>query len=111
MIVLTAMGRSVMVLTNSILLMIIASVILELIGLFMTPRNDMHEMMELCKGIAIILYGYGTFMEVRGPFMKHIKLYPLFATPFRGWIDELCHKYGIFFILLGLPRKYWCTWR
>ncbi len=104
-IVLASMGRSVMLLINLLLILIIVSVMIELIELFMTPRNDMREMMEMCKGIAIILYGYGTFLEVRGPFMKHVKLYPRFATPFRDWIDDLCHKYGIFLILLGLAQE------
>jgi hypothetical protein len=104
-ILLTALGRFVLVLTNILLATIIVSVIMELSELLMTSRNDTREMVEMCNGIAIILYGYGVALELRGPFMKHINLYPACITPLRAWIDDLCHKYGIFFILLGLLQE------
>lgn len=104
-IVLTAMGRFVMVMGNILLLGILISVIYELTELLITARNDTQEMIEMCNGIAMILYGYGVALELRESFMKHIHLYPALATPLRSWIDELCHKYGIFFILLGLSQE------
>jgi hypothetical protein len=104
-IVLTAMGRLVMVIGNILLTFIIISIIIELSELLMTARNDTQEMIEACNGIAIILYGYGVALELREPFLKHLKFYPALATPLRSWVDELCHKYGIFFILLGLSQE------
>lgn len=104
-IVLTAMGRVVMVIGNLLLTFIIISIIVELSELLMTARNDSPEMIEMCNGIAMILYGYGVALELREPFLKHLNFYPALVTPLRSWIDELCHKYGIFFILLGLAQE------
>jgi uncharacterized Tic20 family protein len=37
--------------------------------------------------------------------MRYLKLYPDFATPLQVWVDELCHKYGIFILLLALAQE------
>ena len=69
----------------------------------MTPENDTEEMIEMCNGIAIIMYGYGVAMELRGgDLMKYLHLLPLYATQLQEKIAALCHKYGIYFILLAL---------
>jgi hypothetical protein len=62
-------------------------------------------MIEMCNGIAIILYGYGVALESREPLMRHLKLYPDLATPLQTGIDALCHKYGIFILLLALGQE------
>jgi uncharacterized Tic20 family protein len=37
--------------------------------------------------------------------MRHLKLYPDFATPLQTGVDALCHKYGIFILLLALAQE------
>jgi len=104
-IMLAILNRHVLVLFNVILCAIIFSTIVEFITLVMTPENDIKEMVEMCNGIAIILYGYGVALESRAPLMRHLKLYPDFSTPLQAWVDELCHKYGIFILLLALAQE------
>ena len=99
------LNRHVLVLINVILCAIIVSIVMEFITLVMTPENDIKEMVEMCNGIAIILYGYGVALESRAPLMRYLKLYPDFATPFQTGVDELCHKYGIFILLLALAQE------
>ena len=99
------LNRHVLVLFNIILFAIIVSIVVEFITLVMTPENDIKEMVEMCNGIAIILYGYGVTLESRAPLMRYLKLYPDFATPLQAWVDELCHKYGIFILLLALAQE------
>jgi len=104
-IMLAMLDRHVLVLFNIILCAIIVSIVVEFITLVMTPENDIKEMVEMCNGIAIILYGYGVALESRAPLMRYLKLYPDFATPLQAWVDELCHKYGIFILLLALAQE------
>jgi len=104
-IMLAMLNRHVLVLFNIILFAIIVSIVVEFITLVMTPENDIKEMVEMCNGIAIILYGYGVALESRAPLMRYLKLYPDFATPLQAWVDELCHKYGIFILLLALAQE------
>jgi hypothetical protein len=104
-IMLAMLDRHVLVLFNIILCAIIVSIVVEFITLVMTPENDIKEMVEMCNGIAIILYGYGVTLESRAPLMRYLKLYPDFATPLQAWVDELCHKYGIFILLLALAQE------
>ena len=104
-ILMAVLGRVVLVLTNLALAGIIISILKELTALLMTPENDIREMIEMCNGIAIILYGYGVSLELRVPFMKLIEVYPACATPLSRWVDRVCYKYGIFFILLGLVQE------
>jgi uncharacterized Tic20 family protein len=104
-IMLAMLNRHVLVLFNIILFAIIVSIVVEFITLVMTLENDIKEMVEMCNGIAIILYGYGVALESRAPLMRHLKLYPDFATPLQAWVDELCHKYGIFILLLALAQE------
>ena len=104
-VVLTAMGRVMMILGNIALTLIIFSIIIELSKLLMTARNDTREMIEMCSGIAMILYGYGVALELREPLLKHLNFYPDLSTPLRRWVDERSHKYGIFFVLIGLAQE------
>jgi uncharacterized Tic20 family protein len=104
-IMLAILNRHVLILFNVILCAIIVSIIVEFITLVMTPENDIKEMVEMCNGIAIILYGYGVALESRAPLMRYLKLYPDFATPLQTGVDELCNKYGIFILLLALAQE------
>ena len=99
------MHRYVLVLINFLLLSIVISIIIELFDLVKTPEDDTKEMIDMCDGIAIILYGYGVALKLRDEIMKLFKLYPGFATRLQAGIDSLCHKYGIYFILLGLAQE------
>ena len=105
-IVLAILNRHVLILFNVILCAIIVSIVVEFITLVMTPENDIKEMVEMCNGIAIILYGYGVALESRAPLMRYFKLlYPDFATPLQTGVDELCNKYGIFILLLAIAQE------
>jgi hypothetical protein len=104
-IMLAMLNRHVLVLFNIVLCAIIVSIVVEFITLVRSPENDIKDMVEMCNGIAIILYGYGVALESRAPLMRHLKLYPDFATPLQAWVDELCHKYGIFILLLALAQE------
>jgi len=104
-IMLAMLNRHVLVLFNIILCAIIVSIVVEFITLVSSPENDIKGMVEMCNGIAIILYGYGVALESRAPLMRYLKLYPDFATPLQAWVDELCHKYGIFILLLALAQE------
>jgi uncharacterized Tic20 family protein len=99
------MNRYFLVLLNFLLAAIIASIVIELTILLRTPQNDSKEMIEMCNGIAIILYGYGVALESRGPLMNHLNLYPDYLTRYESEFDSLCHKYGIFFLLLALAQE------
>ncbi len=99
------MHRYVLVLINFLLLSIVISIIIELFALVQTPENDIKEMIDMCDGIAIILYGFGVAIKLRDEIMKLFKLYPGFATKLQAGIDSICHKYGIFFLLLGLAQE------
>ncbi len=104
-IMLAILNRHVFILFNVILCAIIFSIVVEFITLVITPENDIKEMVEMCNGIAIILYGYGVALEARAPLMRYLKLYPDFATPLQTAVDELCNKYGIFILLLALAQE------
>ncbi|MDP2852866.1 MAG: hypothetical protein Q8O28_01320 [Smithellaceae bacterium] len=104
-IMLAILNRYILILFNFILCAIIVSIVMEFITLVRTPENDIKEMVEMCNGIAIILYGYGVALESRAPLMRYLKLYPDFATPLQTGVDELCHKYGIFILLLALAQE------
>jgi hypothetical protein len=104
-IMLAMLNRHVLILFNLILLAIIFSIVVEFITLVMTPENDIKEMVEMCNGIAIILYGYGVALESREPLMRYLKLYPDFATPLQYEVDRLCHKFGLFILLLALAQE------
>jgi hypothetical protein len=104
-IMLAILNRYVLILFNFILCAIIVSIVMEFITLVRTPENDIKEMVKMCNGIAIILYGYGVALESRAPLMRYLKLYPDFATPLQTGVDELCHKYGIFILLLALAQE------
>lgn len=99
------MNRYFLVLINFLLAAIIASIVIELTTLLSTPQNDSKEMIEMCNGIAIILYGYGVALESRGPLMKHLNLSPDHLTEYESKFDYQCHKYGIFFLLLALAQE------
>jgi hypothetical protein len=101
-ILMAVMNRYFIVMINFILISIIISIIFELVSLIKTPENDTKEMVEMCNGIAIIMYGYGVAMELRRDLIKYLHLLPLFATQLQEKISALCHKYGIYFILLAL---------
>ncbi|HNW27242.1 MAG TPA: hypothetical protein PKN50_02095 [Spirochaetota bacterium] len=104
-ILLVLMNRYVLVIVNIILAGIILSIISEVTELVLTPENDTDEMVHLCNGIAIILYGYGVAIEFRGSLMKSFRLYPAFADPIQEMTDKLCHTFGIYFLLLGLVQE------
>ncbi|HPL17945.1 MAG TPA: hypothetical protein PLM53_11940 [Spirochaetota bacterium] len=104
-ILLGLMNRYVLVLVNIILVGIILSIINEVTELALTPENNTDEMVHLCNGIAIILYGYGVAIEFRGSLMKNFRLYPAFADRLQEATDTLCHVYGIYFLLLGLVQE------
>ncbi|KAF0154910.1 MAG: hypothetical protein FD159_2389 [Syntrophaceae bacterium] len=104
-IILAILNRHVLILFNFILCAIIVSTVMAFITLVRTPENDIKEMVEMCNGIAIILYGYGVALESRAPLMRYLKLYPDFATPLQTGVDKLCHKYGIFILLLALAQE------
>jgi hypothetical protein len=104
-ILMAALNRYFLLLYNVILTVIIISVIIHLIQMMITPENDIREMLKTCNNVAIIFYGYGVAMESRGPLMKFFKLYPEFASPLQSGVDFLCHKFGIYILLLGLAEE------
>ncbi len=104
-ILLALMNRYILVIFNFILTGIVLAVIHELTTLVFTPENDIEEMIHMCNGIAIILYGYGVAMEFRGPLMKILNLYPAFIDQLQEETDATCHKFGIYFLLLGLAQE------
>jgi hypothetical protein len=99
------MNRYVLVIFNFILIGIILSIIHEVTTLVITPENDTKEMVHMCNGIAVILYGYGVAMEFRAPIMKILGLYPAFIDQLQEGTDDICHTYGIYFLLLGLAQE------
>ena len=99
------LNRYFLIVVNFILIFIIVSSIIELTKLLLTPENDIKEMLKICTGVAIILYGYGVSMETRRPLMTHLKIYPQNDSQLQQLADSLCHKYGIFTLLLGLVME------
>ncbi len=97
--------RYVLVMINILLLSIVIAIIIEMFDLFRTPENDINEMMDMCDGIAMMLYGYGVTLKVRDELMKYSRLYPEFETRLQTRTDALCRKYGIYFPLLGLVQE------
>jgi uncharacterized Tic20 family protein len=104
-ILLAITDRHVLILFNLILIVIIISIAIDLVSLLKTPENDIDEMIDMCNGIAIILYGYGVALRARRELMNYLNLYPAHATGLQTGIDGLCQKYGLFFILLGLAQE------
>jgi len=104
-ILLALMSRYVLVLVNVVLTGIIVAIISEVTELVLTPANNTDEMVHMCNGIAIILYGYGVAIEFRGSLMKSFRLYPDFESPLQEATDTLCHTFGIYFLLLGLVQE------
>jgi|RifCSP16_2_1023846.scaffolds.fasta_scaffold128549_2 hypothetical protein len=104
-ILMAVLNRHVLIFYNFILLGITVSVVIHLFQLLITPENDVEEMIKTCNGIAIILYGYGVALESRGPLMKFLTLYPRFYSQLQGGVDYLCHKFGIYILLLGLAEE------
>lgn len=98
-------NRYILIFINLILTGIILSIISEVTELVLTPENDVDEMVHMCNGIAIILYGYGVAIEFRSSLMKNFRLYPAFANPLQEMTDKLCHTFGIYFLLLGLVQE------
>jgi hypothetical protein len=96
------LNRYIIVVINLLLIFIIFSIVITLVRLLKTPENDIKEMVELCNGIAIILYGYGVSMEFRRQLMTYLGIYPACDSPLQKAVDTMCQKYGIFFLLLGL---------
>lgn len=99
------MNRYVLVIFNFLLIGIILSIIHEVTSLVITLKNDTEEMAHMCNGIAVILYGYGVAMEFRSSIMKILGLYPAFIDQLQEETDAICHKYGIYFLLLGLAQE------
>jgi hypothetical protein len=99
------LSRYFLITVNFILIFIIVSSVIELTKLLLTPENDIEEMLKICTGIAIILYGYGVSMETRRSLMTHLNIYPLYDSQLQQLTDSQCHKYGIFTLLLGLAME------
>lgn len=99
------MNRYMLVFINIILACIVMAIIIEVTSLVLTPTNDIDEMVHMCNGIAVILYGFGVAIEFRGSLMKMFNLYPAFSTPLQEETDRICHSFGIYFLLLGLVQE------
>jgi lysylphosphatidylglycerol synthetase-like protein (DUF2156 family) len=99
------LNRYFLVAANTMLILIIVSSVIELTKLLLTPENDIKEMLKICHGISIILYGYGVAMETRRSLLTHLNIYPLYDSRLQQLMDSECHKYGIFTLLLGLAME------
>jgi hypothetical protein len=104
-ILLTLMNRYVLVFVNLVLSCIILTIIIDVSSMMLTPENDTEEMVHICNGIAVILYGFGVAIEFRSSLMKIFNLYPAFASPLQEETDRICNTYGIYFLLLGLVQE------
>jgi len=104
-IMLAILNRHVLVLFNVILCAIIVSIVIEFITLVMTPENDIKEMVEMCNGIAIILYGYGVALESRKPLMRYLKLYPDLLPRSRPGSTNCAINTAFFILLLALAQE------
>jgi hypothetical protein len=66
---------------------------------FFTTEKVLEDMAD---GFGTILIGYGVLLEERDALMRILKLYPRYAGPAEERVDQLCHVYGLFLLLLGL---------
>ncbi|MBP7734427.1 MAG: hypothetical protein KA369_00505 [Spirochaetes bacterium] len=104
-ILLTLMNRYMLIFINVILVSIVLAIIINVTAMVLTPENDTDEMIHMCNGIAVILYGFGVAIEFRGTLMRIFNLYPAFASPLQEETDRICNSYGIYFLLLGLVQE------
>jgi hypothetical protein len=95
-------NRHLVVIANMLLLFISLATIREMLHLLANPRDDSDTLVTMATGIAIMLYGYGVSLELRPTFLTLFHIYPEHHSPVMDVVDQICRRYGILLLLVGL---------
>lgn len=63
---------------------------------------DLQELEKIIEGMAVLAIAYGVALESREDLQEIFGLYPRYESGTERRIDQVCHDYGIGFLLFGL---------
>lgn len=87
---------------NVLLILLSLSALQDMFPLIFNAVNNVAELEEMSESMGVILIGYGVAVEERHSFMSIFRLYPEHASKTQDRVDDVCHAYGLFYLLLGL---------
>lgn len=99
---LTLMERHAICIFNVLLILLSISALKDMFPLLFNAVNNVAELEDMSESMGVILIGYGVAVEERHSFMQIFRLYPDHASKLQDRVDEVCHAYGLFYLLLGL---------
>lgn len=70
--------------------------------MLLNAADNIADLENVSESLGVILIAYGVAIEERHSLMPIFKLYPTFYTEKQAYIDDICHAYGLFYLLLGL---------
>ena len=77
---------------------ILSGVVLELPH----GKPNFHELEQIIEGMAVLSIAFGVAQESRQDLMEILELYPRYDCATERRIDQVCHDFGIGFLLFGL---------
>ncbi len=87
---------------NFFLICLSVATLRVMIPMLFNTVDNVLELEDVSEYMGAIFVGYGVAVEERQAFMKIFKLYPEYLSSTQEYVDELCHEYGLCYLLLGL---------
>jgi hypothetical protein len=95
-------SRGALLLFNAIFIYFTALSLWGAIRPFRFGHPDAHELEAIIDGIAVLSIAFGVALECRKDIMAMLGLYPALKNATERRIDQVCHDFGIWYLLLGL---------
>jgi len=95
-------SRGAVMVFNGIFAYFAAAVLVELFRQLHAGRPVFHELERIIESMAVLSVAFGVALESREDIMEILGLYPRFDCETERRIDQVCHDFGIGFLLFGL---------
>jgi hypothetical protein len=95
-------GRNGILLFNSVILCLSVFSLWISSPMLLNAVDNIADLENVSESLGVILIAYGVAIEERHSLMPIFKLYPKYHTEKQDYIDDVCHAYGLFYLLLGL---------
>ena len=96
------MSRVVLMLLNALLVYFASLILWDLGREALEGRLHAHEMEYVIEGMAVLGIAFGVALECRKDLMEIFGLYPRYESETELSIDQVCHDFGIGYLLFGL---------
>jgi hypothetical protein len=95
-------SRGGLIVGNGIFVYFTATILAGLARQLHGGHPDYHELEQIIEGMAVLSVAFGVALESRADLMEILGLYPRFDGETERRIDQVCHDFGIGFLLFGL---------